>query len=368
MIVVLLGIFPPPVTGAAKNNLLLHQRLTALEVESVMIPTSPGGLALSRSLKYHLQRVWHFYKSVAALFAVTKIRGSRRLYFVPDGGLGAWYSLGYIIITRWMFFDIVLHHRTFYYIDHHSFAIRMICRLIKDKVLHVFLSDGMRLSFQAQYGTQESLISTNARYISPRSPEKPQNEFVIGHLSNLCKAKGYFEVVDTYEQLRAKGLNVRLLLAGPVVDKEVEDHLAQLLEIGSDSIEYYGSVSGSEKDDFYDRLHLFLFPTKWAQEAQPNVLYEAMAGGAAVAAFNRGCIGEMIFPECGLLVPQSADFAKMAANYAEQISCNLQQITKTVNSCIKSEKNSSVRQFNTLEQRLISGAPVTSTLRNERND
>jgi glycosyltransferase involved in cell wall biosynthesis len=351
--VVILGLFPPPVTGAAKNNLLMLSHLREAGVRVVGVATSAGGSALSRSLSYHFARAMRFIRSSVSLIRQGLRRGPTRLYFVPDGGLGAWYSLGYALIARGLFADVILHHRTFQYIDSEARPIRLLCRILEGKITHVMLSSGMRDAFLERYGQQPAIVSTNARYVTPRDVRKAGDEIVIGHLSNLCRAKGFFEVVETFERLAEEALPVRLLLAGPVVEDDVQEALDALRERWPSQVEYFGPVSGDTKDAFYDRVHVFLFPTRWAQEAQPNVVYEAMAGGAANIAFARGCIGEMIPHGLGIAVPIDENFIDSAVSYICSFSKKSAQVKSDVLSHLEAEKQESIVQFEELERRLV---------------
>lgn len=55
-----------------------------------------------------------------------------------------------------------------------------------------------------------------------------------------------------------------------------------------------GPVYGADKDRFYQQLDIFLFPTNYANEAEPLVVYEAMRRGVYVIACDRGAISEML--------------------------------------------------------------------------
>jgi len=122
-------------------------------------------------------------------------------------------------------------------------------------------------------------------------------------------------LAKTFEAAIAAGLPVRFEIAGPVLEEAVQTRLNELLATHSGRVLYHGPVYGRAKDAFYDRVDVFLFPTKWKQEAQPNVIYEAFAGGAAVVAFARGCIPDMIPSDFGLVVDREADFASLASDW-----------------------------------------------------
>ena len=51
---------------------------------------------------------------------------------------------------------------------------------------------------------------------------------------------------------------------------------------------------GSTRSAFIGSLDIFLFPTNYANEAEPLVIYEAMRRGVYVIACDRGAISEML--------------------------------------------------------------------------
>jgi len=352
--IVVLGLLPPPISGASKNTLLMLQELRKFNLHVVGIPTNTSGFALRRSLRYHTQRVRHFcrtFRLVRATGCGVDSSSKPALYFVPDGGQGAWYSLGYVLAANRRFSRVVLHHRTFRYIDNKSAAMQAICHILKDQITHVFLSDGMRRRFENLYGPQNAVISTNARFVAPRNPKKSEHEVVIGHLSNLCALKGFFLVADTFDEVIRQGVAARLVLAGPILEPAVKDRLNRLVETHGDKVEYFGALSGTAKDRFYDRLHVFLFPTLWRQEAQPNVIYEAFAGGASVIALGRGCIPEMIPDALGLVIDIGVNFIHPAAEWISTYSsgqANWRERQEVVHRHIRSERFLSKRQHDTL--------------------
>jgi glycosyltransferase involved in cell wall biosynthesis len=216
------------------------------------------------------------------------------------------------------FSHVFLHHHSFGYINSPNRWMRMICRSFDKRITHIFLSDGMRRKFQDIYGAQDSILISNAHFVRPLSPEKVDHELVLGHLSNLSSDKGFYECVETFLALHKQRIPVRAVFAGPIQDDKIRSDLDDLVNAYPGRVEYLGPVYGDAKDDFYRRIHLFLFPTKWLQEAQPNVIYEAFAGGASVVAFGRGSIPEMIPPDLGVVVPLEASFAEIATKYAAE--------------------------------------------------
>lgn len=353
---IVMGMFPPPVTGAAKNLLLMQEEMLERGLRTAIIDTGIHEIALNRSGAYHAKRIKHFLTTIRQIHSIKNATGLKPvLYCVPDGGLGLWYTYIYLAAATKRVRRIIMHHRTFQYIDEFSSAMNRICNLNNTEIFHVFLSTGMAEKFQRQYGTVNYNVSTNARYVSPRTPDKSNNQIIIGHLSNLSAGKGFFEVVETFQLAISRGLNVRLELAGPVLDREVGLCLDKVIKEHGSSINYHGPLSGKAKDDFYDMIHVFLFPTHWKQEAQPNVVYEAFAGGAAVIAYGRGCISEQLDVEFGHAISPDEAFAPTAVDVIYRWSESLAKpdLVARIADHVASERNASHTQHDALRQLLL---------------
>jgi len=297
--VAMLGMFPPPTTGAAKNNLILYETLLARGVETTQIRTSVSGLAHKRNLAYHVRRALR--NGWVTLKLLVEGRRAGIFYMVPDAGLGSYYSLIHMIVATGLFSSVLIHHRSFRYIDSPSRAARLMTTWARARVTHVFLSPEMAARFQEQYGPVAFMIATNAHFVADQIAEpsiRSPGPIRIGHLSNLCRDKGFFLVAAVFEGLVERGLDVELWLAGPVIEPDVDETIKQLSRTHGDRVHYVGPLSGASKVAFYRNLDVFLFPTQHTQEAQPNVIYEALAAGIPVYATSRGCISEMLSGSC----------------------------------------------------------------------
>lgn len=318
--VVVIGPFPPPVGGAAKNTQIIFEALQAEGCRAVKAATSIGQLSHVRGAAYHLKRLG---RNLAVLGQIVRLGISRRIdaYMVPDGGLGLWYSLVHIIAIRALFRRLVLHHRTYQYIDGPSAAMRLIARLTRRRAVHVFLSDGMAAAFQRRYGEVSAMVSPNAHFAdssdSPTEvvPREASDGLVIGHLSNLSRDKGFFLVAETFDAVAEANPNARLELAGPIEEDAVAARLDELSARHPGRVTHHGPLYGAEKTAFYAGLDVFLFPTLFRQEAQPNVVYEARAAGVPVIATRRGCIAEMIGDGDGIVVETPERYAGAATEF-----------------------------------------------------
>lgn len=296
----ILGGFPPPVTGAAKNNALFAKDLSERGLDVQKLNTSGPTISHARG------RGYHFSRAKVNLKAAFKILfgKSGAVYIVPDGGLGIVYTAFHCVLAKIRNRNIVLHHRTFLYIDNYSRFVGIINKFCGRSALNVFLSEGMKNKFVKRYNTKNNIVVGNSHYVELTKLEiEIKQKYAVGHLSNLCREKGFFDVCESFERLRAKSSEVTLHLGGPIIDAEVKDRIDALKSKYGESVQYHGPLYGEDKQLFYNRCRFFLFPTRYPLEAAPNVVYEALSAGCVVIATTNGCIPEMLSGVRGKSIP-----------------------------------------------------------------
>lgn len=314
-----IGPLPPPVNGLAvitAGMLSLLARHHDVSVQNVA-PGSP-----SRNLRYHLERARKFSAAAGAL-----VRGRRQpgqvLYLACDGGLGLLYSLALTVLARQLGYQTVLHHHTFAYADKSSLLMRLIMRFDGPGLAHIFLCQRMQDAFSRTYGPPTTgHVVSNACFVAPRPAASagtaPGATLTIGLLSNLSQAKGLHLFVDLLREMRRRGNRVRGILAGPVAASEDAAFLEAAMDDLGDDLVHIGAVDGVRKDQFYDQVDVFVFPSRYRYEAQPTVLFEALSAGNLIVTFDRACMGDQIRGH-GVALPPDADFVTGAAVFLEDL-------------------------------------------------
>jgi glycosyltransferase involved in cell wall biosynthesis len=217
-------------------------------------------------------------------------------------------------------YHIFVQHHSFSAIDRASYLMRLFVLFCGPMVRHVFLCGLMRQRFIERYPrTRRPLTSSNARYMPPQSSRAKSQSSVIkvGLLSTLGKDKGLYQYLDLLAACRHKGLPVVGLLAGPAKSSTDESRIAEAQRGLGQGLKYFGSLYGADQAQFYSEIDVFVFPTTYVNEAQPNVLFEAMSYGAAIISNVRGCISEDVTTDCGLLVRNHEDFVISAVAQLE---------------------------------------------------
>ena len=148
------------------------------------------------------------------------------------------------------------------------------------------------------------------------SQAAPPEAMVIGTLSNLTIEKGVGEVIDTFAELIRRGLNVRLVLAGPAASKEAGTRIRDAVARFGDRMDVRGPVYGDDKERFLSEIDLFLFPTRYRNESWGIVLNEALMAGVPVCTYRRGCTAYLVGTNGGMVV---TDDGKFVASVSDQI-------------------------------------------------
>lgn len=308
--VVVIGALPPPVHGASLINKLMSEELAKVAAVRA-VDVSPG--TLTRSAGYHLGRVRRVAAALGVL-AAQGLRRDRRLYLCIAGGSGVYYDIAMVALARLLRYAIFVHHHSFTYVNRRDPRTALLFRLCGRRSVHVCLCPTMASRLKARYDHVERVeILSNAALMDPaqrRSRGSDGEPLTLGHFGNLTLAKGLDTVLDLFRRLRLAGVPVRLALAGSAgpVERELID--AAKAEF-PDALAYHGPLYGADKAAFFASLDAFLFPSRYANEAQPLVLFEAMAAGVPVLATCRGCVGDDVTPAAGL-VADEAGFADAA--------------------------------------------------------
>jgi glycosyltransferase involved in cell wall biosynthesis len=287
--VLAIGPFPPFVGGAAKNTAIICDAFEDRGADVRRLPTNSTRVRAehTRSLSIYADRVVGFISNLRRIASTKKSMPRATVYLVPDGGLGIAFSMVYARAGTSAFPRLIVHHRNYSHIRNRSALMALLTRTHPERTLHVFLDPVMEAEFKSKYAADvQSLYVPNAATCDVKPAARaagPQSGFTVGYLSNLTDDKGFDVVAEAFLQLAHNfGPQCHFLIAGRPIGDINAARLSNLRQILGERLDYRGEVSGQGKTDFFRACDVFVFPTRFSQEAQPNVLYEALAGGAAI--------------------------------------------------------------------------------------
>lgn len=316
---------PPPLTGLSAVNLRMVRELDAAGLLLTSVDLSPP-----RGWPSFLSPAGRFAKSVftALRLVFARATGARTLYMPCDGGSGLVFNVLLGLVARVLGLRLWTHHHSFAYLNRRSALMAAFLRLSPRETVHLVLCDRMENLLLERYPSEWSasraraVILPNA-FMATAVSAGPfsDGEPVLGHLSNLTEDKGALRFLDIFTRLRRKGVVIRAKIAGPAHDAKVKAAIETTAAEFPQDFEWLGPVYGQDKDDFYDDVDVFLFPSTYVNEAQPLVLLEALARGAAILTTDRGCMGCDHAGSPGAVF-QEADFDRHAEQWIEELTLN----------------------------------------------
>ena len=289
--IVAVGPFPPFVGGAAKNTAIICDELENRGTRVTRLPTNKtrGRAEHSQSLSYYVDRTSGFLGNVARMIAASRKGRNSTVYLIPDGGPGIAFSAVYARIAAARFGRLVVHHRNYSHVREHNDLMARLVEAAPVDTFHVFLDPIMEDKFRRLYSTHiRSMYVPNAATCDlEASQDQPDvdsdSPVTIGFLSNLVEDKGFDVVAEAFPMIAERlGSQARFLLAGRPVGELNNARIEAMRQSIGERLDYRGEVFGEQKRRFFEACDIFVFPSRFGQEGQPNVLYEAMAAGAAI--------------------------------------------------------------------------------------
>jgi len=271
---IIAGQFPPPVNGFAFITQEIAKALAQkCETNIIDLATHPP----RRGPSYHLRRLGLTLKGLAPLLK-NALKKNKRFYIACEGGLGLVYTLALCSAARLLGYPIFIHHHSYFYVDQKIFLMRLLLSASGPKASHIVLCKEMARAFAARYGRKivYTVLSNSAFVAEAPGPLKSRDttkSLTIGLLGNLNDEKGLSLFIETIRRLRADGLKINATLAGPPVSDCDRLNIEAACKEFGDALTYKGPLYGKAKTDFFKSLDLFVFPTHYANEAQPTVIF-----------------------------------------------------------------------------------------------
>ncbi|MHB1953075.1 MAG: glycosyltransferase family 4 protein [Sulfobacillus sp.] len=306
------GTFPPPMHGMAAVNALVRERLLEAGTRVMVLNTAPS--SLDRGMMARLGRLPRVMRGLMRLAGSRHLRGTA-LYLGISGGVGQVYDLVFLLMARAHGMRVFVHHHSFAYLHRRRRLASALVRAAGRHATHITQSEGMAERLRVLYGATDVSAVSNAVFLlgstEPACVQTRSKLQVLGFLGNIAAEKGIFEFLDLIAALRQSGLQLEGRIAGPFQDAASEARVRQRLQ-DLPSVEYVGAKYGAEKDVFLESIDTLIFPTLYANETEGLVNHEAMQHAVPVIAYGRGCIPEVVTPECGCVIRPDEPFVPAA--------------------------------------------------------
>ena len=333
---------PKPVHGMSNINLAMLDSARKQKLNPKVINTVP-----SYAAKFFTTKWWGLFKFTHSLYCMFSlflkllVTKNKIVYRPINGGSGQIYDLVYLLLCRLFLKKIVIHHHSFNYLNNVSTLFSLLNKIAGNKATHITLGNSMRDKLIELYGININNITvlSNLAFFNSNDDCNVQvnNPIVIGHLANLCSEKGVDSFIDVCRALKAKELPFAAKIAGPFATLEAEKLVLSAVNEFSE-LEYLGPLYEKEKVAFYQSLDCFIFPSKYKNEAEPLVLYEAAMWGNLLLGTKRGCMLDVINKLNGFSFNENSELSENLASTIDQ-----QLISHSFSASAKKER---IKTFN----------------------
>jgi len=132
----------------------------------------------------------------------------------------------------------------------------------------------------------------------------------ILYLSNMIKSKGYYEVLKLAKLYNSS--NYIFHFAGGWQNSQDEIEFFDFLKENNleQKVIFHGFVNGTQKKELFKKSHIFIFPTRYENEAFPLSILEAFSYGLPVLSTDEGSIPYIIDRKSGIVINDINDLEK----------------------------------------------------------
>lgn len=297
--VLIIGPVSAPITGQTIATIRFVEYLKGEGIETIVFDTSVSDGKLISKLKNQLQ----------ALITAFRHKGSTYISANSDKGFFLSLIAGLFVLLKGR--RLVIHYHTYKHFRKRNALLNIFAKITPNRVLHVLLCDRMERDCNLLYGLDVNTIVLNNTYLIEdiyhiRSMSKcvPLKKSIIyGHLSNLCEEKGTGLYLNAAMRDSASRNGNRYFLAGPYLDDDYQKSAESKYVDDNSNIKYLGPLYGEDKFRFYQSIDVLVFPTMYANEAQPLILFEAMSQGVLCIATGKSCIIDDL-RGVGIVIPE----------------------------------------------------------------
>lgn len=325
--VLALLMMPPPIHGASVINKRMVKALIDGGCNVQVLNTVPSDVSRLFGTRFWVYvRAWVvakvFFKVIFRIFNPPTVA-----YIGISGGYGILFDCAIASALRLLRIPVVVHHHSFAYINKNSYLFSIFCYLLKSRdVTHVVLCSEMGEQLCDRYKDLvfycQIHVLSNAAFFDDGTEKNnksiSENVLRIGYISNITKKKGVEDVISLFEACKEAKLPIEMIVAGPCADAVYKNKLNFLSDNYIDFC-YLGPVYGESKYKFYESIDLLVFPTRYENEAEPLIIYEAAEQGVPTIANARGCIASMVEKCGGAVVRDEELFVDEALKFCSKL-------------------------------------------------
>lgn len=289
---------PPPVHGAAMMGKYIHDsqvinqtfncRYFNLTLAKNLQDIGKGGI---RKFKDFIRQLWNIRKEV-------KTFQPDLCYVTPNAKGGAFYKdFTVVMMLKAMGQKVVIHyHNKGVATRQHQFLDNFLYKKFFKNLKVILLAEPLYQDISKYVKRENVSICPNGIPTKEIIPlETSHSSFNILFLSNMMKEKGVWDLVEACRLLKKEGKKFHCDFVGKWSDITETDFYSRVREYNLEQyITAHGAKYGIEKDLFFQKADVFVFPTYYNNECFPLVLLEAMEQNIPCISTDEGGISEII--------------------------------------------------------------------------
>tara|TARA_B100001758_G_C18371602_1_gene591720 strand:- start:365 stop:1453 length:1089 start_codon:yes stop_codon:yes gene_type:complete len=279
--VLIIGPFPPPITGNSLVNKLVAEHLPRLYSDVKIDKIDNAFPVLKEDIgHFSISKVFFYLKRYLMIF---KIINADKIYIaIGITFFGVLKYAPFIFLSRFLGKEVIVHVHSNYLWKQYE-----LLEGVKKRIFHyvlsksnkgIVLSDSLKRNLNPFLDDQQIYVLENFAedFLFESSKKKNTEELRIIFLSNLMLEKGIVDLLEALLALQDQGINFKAKIAGGI-DSNMEKAMFAYFERLSENLEYLGVVYGDQKKELLDWGNVFVFPTYYTMEGQPICIFEAMA-------------------------------------------------------------------------------------------
>lgn len=290
---------PPPIHGASMMGKYIKESNKINEKFDCTYINLSTAKDLADIGKFGIKKIIHFINLLILIYKQIKKKKPDLVYITPNAKGGPFYKDFVVIqLIKALKCKIVVHyHNKGVSTRQDKIIDNFLYNLFFKNMKVILLSETLYQDISKYVDRSNVFICPNgipltAKQESVKENDKPQ----LLYLSNLQKEKGIIDVLDACSILKAKGYDFICNVIGGETDEISTTSLINEINVRNltDKVQYLGKKYGKEKEDFYQKTDIFVFPTYYHNECFPVVLLEAMQYGCVCISTDEGSITDII--------------------------------------------------------------------------
>jgi glycosyltransferase involved in cell wall biosynthesis len=311
----------PPSHGAAKVGDFIAQSISLKETFDCRFITIRSSDTIGDIGKINFKKIYFVFELYFKILCALILFRPHKIYFTASIRSVAFYR-DLLLCTLWKTYntftsvELFCHYHTKGIDEFVSTSSKNLAltRFFLRNVNLILLSPMLRDDFKQVQTYKEIFFLPNGvednaddKAIEERSYEGKKH---ILYLSNMIKSKGYFEVLKL--AMNTQREDVHFHFAGGWQNTEDEKEFLDLVSKSPlcDKVTFHGFISGEQKKALFEQSHLFIFPTRYQNEAFPLSILEALSYGLPVLSTDEGSIPYILDKKCGVIIHDLKNLAE----------------------------------------------------------